>query len=167
MHGERAAAEPDTGQRLAFWMAFYALVVLAWLALWLMVQDPAALAARSLPALLADLCGVAAGDAGLGALYAMWAVMAAAMMAPTAAPALATWLALPPRASGGAAGTAAVLAGYLAVWAGAAAVLAGAHAWFAAGTRCRSSWRTGGRGAPAPSPSACGWGRSALAAAGR
>jgi predicted metal-binding membrane protein len=101
-----------------------ALVLGAWGALWLMAQDRAALAGPFGLALLADLCAAGAGTQGWPALAAMWAAMAAGMMAPTAVPAFVAWARLPPAASGGAAGTAALAAGYLALWLGAAAVFA-------------------------------------------
>jgi predicted metal-binding membrane protein len=112
----------------AGWAAFYAAVLLAWAALWVMVQDRAAFSGAWGLDLLAGLCRTGAGDAGVGGLYAMWAVMAVAMMAPTAVPAFRTWARLPAAASGGAAGTAALGAGYLAVWLGASGAFAAVQA---------------------------------------
>lgn len=113
---------------LVLWAGFFALVIVAWAALWAMVQDRAVWAGPLGLALLADLCGPGANDAGWPALAAMWAAMAAGMMAPTAVPAFATWAAMPPRASGGAAGTAALAAGYLALWLAAAGGFAAVQA---------------------------------------
>ena len=112
-------------RRAVGWAGFYGLVLVAWVALWAMGQDRAALSGAYGLALLADLCGADAGALGFGALYAMWAVMSVAMMAPTAVPAVLTWTRLPGTASGGVTGTAVLVAGYLAVWLGASAVFAG------------------------------------------
>jgi predicted metal-binding membrane protein len=116
----------------AGWAAFYAAVLGAWGMLWVMVQDRAAFSGAWGLELLAGLCRAGAGDAGFGGLYAMWAVMAVAMMAPTAVPAFRTWGRLPAAASGGAAGTAALVAGYLAVWLGASGGFAAVQAAMAA-----------------------------------
>ena len=103
------------------WTAFFSAVLLAWAALWLMVQDRAVWAGGWGVALLADLCATGAGGQGFGALFAMWAVMSVAMMAPTAVPAFRTWAALPGPASGGGLGMMALGLGYLVVWLGASA----------------------------------------------
>lgn len=105
------------------WIGLYAAILAAWAVLW-------AMAAASAPGGLADiygaafweaLCAPAADAAGLGRLWAMWALMGAAMMAPTALPAFATYEDL-----GHAAPTRfwALAGGYLAVWAGFAAFAA-------------------------------------------
>lgn len=103
------------------WGGFYAGVLAAWGLLWVMAQDRARFSGDWGLALLADLCRDGAAAPGLAALFAMWAVMAVAMMAPTAVPAFRTWAALPAAASGGVRGTLALGAGYLAVWLGASA----------------------------------------------
>lgn len=109
--------------RAAFlgWTAFFGAVLVSWGALWLMVQDRAVWAGDRGLALLADLCATGAAEAGFAGLFAMWAAMSVAMMAPTAVPAFRTWVTLPGAASGGVPGTLALGAGYLVVWLGASA----------------------------------------------
>lgn len=109
------------------WLAFYAVILCAWAVLWVMVQDRAAFAGPWGLELLAGLCRAGAADAGFGGLYAMWAAMSVAMMAPTAVPAIRTWGRMPTAASGGAGGMAALVAGYLAVWLGASGAFAAAQ----------------------------------------
>lgn len=101
------------------WCAFYAAVALGWLALFLAVRGQA----EPAPGFWASLC-IAANEAHLGALWAMWALMAAAMMLPTFAPALATFLDLGHTGATRAVDAAALTGGYLVIWLGAA--LAGA-----------------------------------------
>jgi predicted metal-binding membrane protein len=105
------------------WLGFFGLVLLGWTALFAMAV-PAEL--RELEniygaGLIAALCGVTTGVAGLWASVAMWALMACAMMAPTALPAFAVYDQL-----GSATQTAFwhLVAGYFAVWLG-FSVLAG------------------------------------------
>jgi predicted metal-binding membrane protein len=128
---ENQAVRPGWLGEAVLWAAFFGLVCAAWVALWVMAQDRAVFAGPLGLTLLADLCATGAGQAGWAVLAGMWAAMAAGMMMPTAVPAFATWARLPPVASGGAAGTAALGAGYLAVWllaAGGFAALQGALA---------------------------------------
>jgi predicted metal-binding membrane protein len=101
---------PDSSARI-LWPAFFAAVLAAWGALFLMAR------AQALPDgvprdIWASLC-IAAGQASLPALWAMWGLMAAAMMLPTFAPALRTYRRLPGTGTGA---VAALVAGYLAVW---------------------------------------------------
>lgn len=107
------------------WIAFFVAVCGLWVALFAMVRaDPASVAAGMDASFWASLC-INAGDADLGALWAMWATMSAAMMLPAFAPALATWHDL---ARGGAARAAhapALVGGYLLVWLGVATIAAG------------------------------------------
>lgn len=112
----------DGAGRLSPWVVFYALVLLAWLALALMAEDTATSAAGALDfsttaALWRALC-LAAADAALLPLTAMWSVMALAMMAPTAVPMLSTYrdITSSPRADRPALSFWALLGGYLAVW---------------------------------------------------
>lgn len=113
----RAADHPHT----LFWVALAAVVASAWVLLALMA---AGAAEASLTALLAaSLCSAEGGPAatwqGFGALAAMWAAMAFAMMLPTAAPMIATYLDIAgaARAKGMAVVPAVVLvSGYMAVW---------------------------------------------------
>jgi predicted metal-binding membrane protein len=105
--------------RALLWPAFFAGVLLAWAALWAMGQEARGLTSVYGAELWAALCRSGAADVAFPALAAMWAVMAAAMMAPTFVPALRTFLALPAPA-GGAGQAAALVASYLAVWLAAA-----------------------------------------------
>jgi len=132
-----------------FWTAFFALVLIGWAALFAMSADFAARAPVSLlgpgMALLAPfysassglavlpfglealcLSGPSPGDAAPLALFGMWALMALAMMAPTAAPLLRTYGDLvagnPERISP--AGFWALLAGFCLVWVGFAVIAA-------------------------------------------
>lgn len=105
--------------RAVFWPAFFGGVLLAWAALWAMGQEARALSGLYGAELWASLCRAGAADVSLAALAAMWAVMAAAMMAPTMVPALRTFRELPAPA-GGAGQAAALTAGYLALWLAAA-----------------------------------------------
>lgn len=105
------------------WLALFGLILAAWMALY----------AMALPADLRDsarvfgaefwesLCLVTPDAAGFGRVVLMWALMAAAMMAPTALPAFATYEDLG-RSTDVRFG--ALVAGYLAVWLG-FSVLAG------------------------------------------
>lgn len=113
-----------TARRL-FWPGFYGLVLLAWAALWAMGQELRGFAAYG-PEFWLALCRAGAADLAFAPLVAMWAVMAAAMMAPTFVPALATFLGLPAR-PGALAEAWALVAGYLALWAGASVLFAGAQ----------------------------------------
>jgi predicted metal-binding membrane protein len=130
------------------WGLFYGGVLAAWVALWGMAQARSALAGDWGLALLADLCRTDAAGAGFGGLFAMWAVMSVAMMAPTAVPAFRTWATLPGGASGGAVGTLALGLGYLMVWLGASGGFAlaqqalGARGWLAPDGASLSSWLT-------------------------
>ncbi|MEO0762617.1 MAG: DUF2182 domain-containing protein, partial [Pseudomonadota bacterium] len=115
------------------WVAVYAALVAAWIAVWLM--DPRADLPPEMRALgfdaLAALCLAAAEDASFPGLWAMWAVMGAAMMLPTAIPALRAFdqLTATVAARGGATAFAlpALAAGFVTVWAGFAVVAAGAQ----------------------------------------
>ncbi len=110
----------------AHWLGFYGLVAGSWAALYAMRLPPEALAAAEAygAEFWLALCAVEPGVAGVPALTAMWAAMAAAMMAPTLLPALATFDDL---VQGGAARRqdfTVLLAGYLAVWLGFAVLAA-------------------------------------------
>ncbi|GMG82035.1 DUF2182 domain-containing protein [Paralimibaculum aggregatum] len=103
------------------WIGLYALLLAAWAALWAM--DPGAGLPRGAGfGALADLCLTAARDASLPGLWAMWAVMGAAMMLPTALPALRDYARIAETAASRGAERAPWLAllglagGYLAVW---------------------------------------------------
>lgn len=106
------------------WVALFGLILAAWVMLYAMAL-PADLreSARIFGAeFWESLCTVTPDAAGFGRVVLMWALMAAAMMAPTALPAFATYedLGRSTEVSFGA-----LVAGYLAVWLG-FSVLAGA-----------------------------------------
>jgi len=109
------------------WIAVFAVILLSWCALYLMAAPapavPAGLPGRTT---LQSLCAVTPGGAGLAGLALMWAVMSAAMMLPTALPALATYDDL-----GHAARTdfARLAAGYLAAWGGFSLAAAALQLW--------------------------------------
>jgi len=120
----------DTMARLfsghrSLWLAFYGSVLLAWLALF-------AMQAREVPSLLQvdgltfliSLCQATAADAGIRSAFVMWALMALAMMAPTAFPAFRTYAQLSRTAGTGPLPLAALLGGYMTVWLGFAVVAA-------------------------------------------
>jgi predicted metal-binding membrane protein len=101
--------------RQAFWLGFYAAVLLSWLFLMRMVASP--MPGLSAAEYWAALCVSATGADPLP-LFGMWALMAAAMMLPTFVPALRVFAELGAvRASNGATMVALVL-GYGAVWLG-------------------------------------------------
>jgi len=113
----------------AHWLTLYGLVLGAWAVLYAM-QLPADLrAAADLygAAFWAALCTVEPGLAGYPGVFAMWALMSAAMMAPTALPALATYEDLAATGAGTGRGFIELLAGYLAVWLGFSGLAAGAQ----------------------------------------
>ncbi len=101
------------------WPAFFGAVLAAWVVLMLVVRD-AALPSGAPPGLFASLC-LPASEAPFAALWAMWALMAAAMMLPTFAPALATYRDLGATGATNSAGAVALVGGYLAVWLAASA----------------------------------------------
>jgi len=107
------------------WIAFFGAVCALWAILFLMVRsDPASGAAGMGAEFWASLC-LDAADAGFGTLWGMWAAMAAAMMLPAFAPALATWGDLVRGGIARARDGLWLVAGYLGVW---LAVAAGAAA---------------------------------------
>ncbi|MDX5383106.1 MAG: DUF2182 domain-containing protein [Rhodobacterales bacterium] len=105
------------------WLALFGVILGAWLALYAMAL-PADLRASARifgAAFWESLCTVTPDAAGFGRVVLMWALMAAAMMAPTALPAFATYddLGRSTQTRFGA-----LVAGYLIVWLG-FSVLAG------------------------------------------
>ncbi len=107
------------------WLGLFAAVLVAWGALYLMAI-PADL--RSLSRIYgaefwAELCQVTPDAAGGLKLFAMWALMSAGMMLPTALPAFATFDDLPtgPRDFAG------LVGGYLTVWMGFSVLAAAAQ----------------------------------------
>lgn len=107
------------------WIGFFGFVLAAWTAI--LIAEVEAPPAATLELFGLDawraLCRASAADASFPGLFGMWAAMAAAMMAPTAAPALATYLRLPAPAPS-ALGFGALAVGYMGVWLGFAAIAA-------------------------------------------
>jgi len=108
------------------WLALFGLIATGWVILYAMALPSDA---RQLSQIYGvefwrSLCVVAPDQAGVAGLVAMWAVMSAAMMAPTALPAFATYDDLIASGAGTRRGFGELAAGYLAVWLG-FAVLAG------------------------------------------
>lgn len=112
--------------RQAAWLLFFASILAAWLALFAMQPDidlPEGWQAIGAD-YLASLCRPTAADAGYGSMFVMWALMALAMMAPTAFPALSTFADLRHSGASNTAGLLALFSGYLAIWLGFSAVAA-------------------------------------------
>ncbi|MEM6973233.1 MAG: DUF2182 domain-containing protein [Pseudomonadota bacterium] len=114
------------------WLGIYALLAVAWVAVWAMdprADLPPELLALGVDALTA-LCLTATREASIPGLWAMWATMGAAMMLPTALPALRAFgtigesIAAREPAALSALALPALAAGYLTVWAGFAVVAA-------------------------------------------
>jgi predicted metal-binding membrane protein len=98
-----------------WWIGFYAAILAAWLALWL-IERQASAALAGLPAdFWASLC-TTAGEARFPALVAMWALMASAMMLPTFVPALRVYRQLAATGATDGRGAVALVAGYLTIW---------------------------------------------------
>ncbi len=108
----------------AHWIALFATILLAWVLLYAMaIPGDLRAAGRFYGAdFWAQLCVVTPDAAGAGRLFAMWSVMSAAMMAPTALPAFATYEELSRTARAGS--FSALVGGYLAVWLGFSVVAA-------------------------------------------
>lgn len=100
------------------WLALFGLILGAWGLLYLMAVPVDLRAAQTIYGadFWADFCTLTPDAAGLARIASMWALMSAAMMAPTILPAVATYDDL--RRGGAATGMAQLLAGYLAVWLG-------------------------------------------------
>lgn len=109
------------------WIGLFGVILAAWAALYAMAL-PADLreAGRIYGAdFWSQLCLVTPDAAGFGRLFLMWGIMSAAMMAPTALPAFATYDDLIRAARSG--GFAGLVAGYLAVWLGFSVLAAAAQ----------------------------------------
>lgn len=123
----------------AAWLLVYGLILLAWLAVWIM--DPLADLPPGADAFGAEyiraLCLAAVGDASFPALWTMWAIMGIAMMLPSALPALRDYAQLAETASSRDAearpglAVVALAGGYVAIWAGFAVAAALAQIAFA------------------------------------
>lgn len=108
------------------WLALFGAGFGLWFLLFLM-SLPEANALPSGLGFIEAICSVTPGTAGYPAAFAMWLLMSAAMMAPTALPAFATYDDLPgtdPR------GLSRLLSGYLVIWAGFAALTAALQSAF-------------------------------------
>lgn len=102
----------------AHWLVLFGLILVAWALLYLMAVPGGQRAAGAVygAEFWANFCTLSPDSAGWARIALMWALMSAAMMAPTALPALATYEDL---GQGGAAtGMARLLGGYLGVWLG-------------------------------------------------
>ena len=108
------------------WLVLYGAVIAAWIALYLMALPPNLRQAGAIygAEFLRSLCIVTPDAAGFAGLVAMWMVMSAAMMAPTALPAFATYDELGARSG---LQLAPLLGGYLLVWGGFSVLAAGAQ----------------------------------------
>lgn len=97
------------------WLVLFALILCAWLALYAMALPPDLRAAGRVygAEFWESLCRVTPDAAGFARITVMWMLMSAAMMAPTALPAFATYDEL---AHSGQTRFSALVAGYLAVW---------------------------------------------------
>lgn len=106
------------------WMSFFTLILLGWGGLFAMSVPPELRALEGIygAELIAALCGGLIGTESFAAAFWMWAVMSAAMMAPTALPAFATYDDL--STTSAPTDFAPLVAGYLAVWLAFAAVAA-------------------------------------------
>jgi predicted metal-binding membrane protein len=116
----------------AHWIALFALIAACWAVLYLMALPPADLRAGADTFgwdYIVSLCTLTPDAAGFARMVLMWALMAGAMMAPTALPAFATYDDLSRRDP--AASFGALVGGYLLVWLGFAVVAAGLQFWAA------------------------------------
>ena len=108
--------------RAAAWLAFYGLVLLAWVTIFQMARDQGSRFCGPGTLRLLPL-------GGFWALFPMWVVMMAAMMLPTILPSLRVYHDLPAGAGAGAGGFAGLVAGYGSVWVVASAGLAGVQVY--------------------------------------
>jgi predicted metal-binding membrane protein len=114
------------GMARPHWMALYGAIIAAWATLYIMALPADLRAAGAIYGadFLRSLCVVSPDAAGYAGLVVMWLLMSAAMMAPTALPAFATYDELGSRAE---TRFGALVAGYLAVWGGFSVLAAGAQ----------------------------------------
>ncbi|MEM9013202.1 MAG: DUF2182 domain-containing protein [Pseudomonadota bacterium] len=111
------------------WLSFFVVVLAAWAALLAMAATAPSEIERTF---WAAICGVGADEAGFGVTFAMWALMVAAMMAPSVLPALRTYDDLIAAGAGRRSGFTALIGGYLLVWFGYAVLGAALQRSFAA-----------------------------------
>ncbi|PWJ20514.1 DUF2182 domain-containing protein [Jannaschia seohaensis] len=112
------------------WLALYAGLLAAWALVWSM-SAPGTFASA-----LRDLCLTPAGEATAFGLLAMWLIMSAAMMLPTALPAFATHDEI--ATAQGLRGGGALVGGYITVWVGFSAMAALVQ--MAVGDRVDAPW---------------------------
>ncbi len=119
--------------RDARWLGFFALILSAWALMFAMSVPSGSLSyGPGWAAALTELCSFGARQTGFWSIYAMWALMAAAMMAPTFTPALKTYEDLRHAGAGSRSGFMMLVSGYLLVWL--AYALAGSSAqWLLSG----------------------------------
>ncbi|MDU8929194.1 DUF2182 domain-containing protein [Alisedimentitalea sp. MJ-SS2] len=100
------------------WLALFALILLCWVVLYAMALPADLRAASKLygAEFWAELCTVTPDAAGFARVVLMWILMSAAMMAPTALPAFATYDDLAKQAPG--ARFSHLVSGYLVIWIG-------------------------------------------------
>lgn len=102
-------------RRAIVWISFFAVILFAWAILFAMTMtSPLAGVPRGL---WSALCGGAI-DTGLGALFAMWLIMAVAMMMPTFVPTLRVFLDLGHAGAARPTEALALVIGYGAIWVG-------------------------------------------------
>jgi len=116
--GMRGAIQQYTGT--ALWLGFFAFVLAAWALLFAMQPGGAAAEMAELYGsdFLRTLCAPITAKTGYGALFAMWALMSAAMMAPTFVPTLSTYRGLTHTEAAGTATFVMLVVSYLMVWLG-------------------------------------------------
>ena len=131
------------------WAGFYLLVLLAWAGVALMARQTRGGEIATIPAAFRDALCLSAAQASPLALWAMWALMAIAMMLPGFVPALARYCDMTGTGAASRTGAAMLVLGYLALWLG-ASVLGAAGQWglaraglLAAGGQSLSPWLTG------------------------
>ena len=111
------------------WLGFFGLILLAWGVLYIM--QPSAADADLIRLYGSDfwasLCAPATGQSAYFAVFLMWALMSAAMMAPTFVPTLKTYRDLTHTEAANGRTSVALLAAYLGVWIGFSLVAAGAQ----------------------------------------
>lgn len=106
------------------WLALFGGILAAWTALFFMAasSETRMLAAVYGADFWADLCVITPDAAGFARIVLMWVLMSAAMMAPTALPAFATYEDLARQTEG--AQFSALVAGYMLIWVGFSGVAA-------------------------------------------
>lgn len=101
------------------WLAFYAVILLAWAEMFRQALPSGTLEAATVYGIefWLSLCSVGAAEAGFSELLSLWLLMSMAMMLPTFAPALATYDRLRVTGAGSRIGFVELTVGFLLVWA--------------------------------------------------